>query len=189
MDKIIDKLIKVELIRSACLSSNEPVSFAACLYHSKSSSANTFCFEHLNKAVEVNTNLKLELVTSEYIPVIKAFMKEQIGLDDIFGYTENLVSKKEIFMLRESGVIIATSECRISKSQPEIADIGIIVSLDYQGKGIATQLMQIQANRVIEMGRKPICSTTLNNIASRKAIEKSGFYCSNIIFDMSFTHD
>ncbi|MRT94381.1 GNAT family N-acetyltransferase [Ancylomarina sp. 16SWW S1-10-2] len=189
MDKVVGKLIKGELIRSACLSSNEPVSFAACLYHSKSINANTFCFEHLNKTIEVNSNLKIELVTSEYIPAIKAFMKEQIGLDDTFGYTENLVSRKEIFMLRESGVIIATSECRISNSQPEIADIGIIVSLDYQGKGIATQLMQIQTNRVIEMGRKPICSTTLNNIASRKAIENSGFYCSNIIFDISFTHD
>ncbi len=73
----------------------------------------------------------------------------------------------------------------ISDTQLEIADIGIIVNKDYQGKGIATQVMQKQVNRVLKAGRKPVYSTTLNNIAARKIIEKAGFYCSNIIFDIS----
>ncbi|NOQ27250.1 MAG: GNAT family N-acetyltransferase [Bacteroidales bacterium] len=187
MDKVIEELIKTELIKSASLSSNEPIAFSACLFHSKSIKTNTFCFEHTNRAVEVNSDLNVELVTTKEIPAVKAFLKEQVGMDDTFGYTENLVSRKEIFMLKESGVLIATSECRMSDSQAEIADLGIIVNRDHQGKGIATQVMQMQVNRVIKAGRKPICSTTLDNIASRKAIEKSGFYCSNIIFDMDFT--
>lgn len=185
-DNVIKELIKSELIKSASLSSNEPVVFNACLFHSKSIKTNTFCFEHFNKAIEVNSNLKIELVTNEDISSIKTFYKEQVGMDDTFGYTEKLVSRKEIFMVKESDVIIATSECRISDTQSEIADLGIIVNREYQGKGIATQVMQMQIDRVLKMGRKPICSTTLDNIASRKTIEKSGFYCSNIIFDISF---
>ena len=59
-------------------------------------------------------------------------------MDDTFGYTENLVARKEIFMLTESNIIIATSECRMSVSQTEIADLGIIVNHDFQGKGLAT---------------------------------------------------
>jgi predicted acetyltransferase len=89
-------------------------------------------------------------------------------------------------MLREADVIIATSECRMSDSQPEIADVGIIVNSGFQGKGVATQIMQMQVNRVLKAKRKPICSTTLDNVAARKAIEKSGFYCTNIIFDIRF---
>jgi len=92
-------------------------------------------------------------------------------------------------MLKESETIVATSECRMSDSQPEIADLGIIVNRDFQGRGLATRIMKIQVNRVLKLGRKPICSTTLDNIASRKAIEKSGFYCSNIIFDINFKDD
>lgn len=187
MDTVIEKLIKSELITSASLSSNEAIAFNACLLHSKSIKANTFCFEHLNRAIEVGSTLKIDLVASEDIPAVKSFLKEQVGMDDTFGYTENLVSRKEIFLIKESGVLIATSECRMSDSQPEIADLGIIVNKDFHGKGIATQVMQMQVNRVLKVGRKPICSTTLDNVASRKVIEKSGFYCSNIIFDIKFS--
>jgi predicted acetyltransferase len=87
-------------------------------------------------------------------------------------------------MFKYSDVIIATSECRMSDLQFEIADLGIIVNRDFQGKGIATQVMQMQVNRVLKANRKPICSTTLDNVASRNVIEKSGFYCTNIIFDI-----
>ncbi len=186
MDQVITSLIESKLIISACLSSAEPVSFNACLNKSESTQANTLCFQHLNKLFDLKDPLDIELVSNNDIPAVKAFLKEQVGMDDTFGYTENLVSRKEIFMVKESENIIATSECRISDSQPEIADLGIIVNKDYQGKGIATQVMQMQVTRVLKANRKPICSTTLDNVAARKAIEKSGFYCTNIIFDIHF---
>ena len=186
MEKVIKELISTDIIKSASLSSNEPVAFNSCLFHSKSVKTNTFCFEHLNQKIEVDTNINIELVATDDIPSVKEFLKEQVDMDDTFGYTENLVARKEIFMLKESNIIIATTECRMSDSQPEIADLGIIVNRDFQGKGLATQIMKMQVNRVLEAGRKPICSTTLDNIASRKAIEKSGFYCSNVIFDIIF---
>lgn len=92
-------------------------------------------------------------------------------------------------MVKEADEIIATSECRMSDSQPEIADLGIIVNSGFQGKGIATQVIQMQVNRVLKANRKPVCSTTLENVAARKAIEKSAFYCSNIIFDIGLSDD
>lgn len=186
MEKVITALIDSELITSASLSTNEPVSFNTCLALAKGIKASTFCFEHVNIPIDIDSPLKVELVTTADIPAVKAFLKAQVGMDDTFGYTENLVSRKEIFMVKASDVIIATSERRMSDSQPGIADLGIIVNKDFQGKGIATQVMKMQVNRVLKANRKPICSTTVDNVASRKAIEKSGFYCTNIIFDMSF---
>lgn len=186
MDHVIEELIRVELIYSACLSSNEPIGFNACIQHSTSTNANTYCFKHFNRAIEINPTLNIELVANEDIPAIKVFLKEQVGMDDTFGYTENLVSRKEIYMVKESDAIIATSECRMSDSQPGIADLGIIVNKDHHGKGIGTRVMQMQVNRVLQANRKPICSTTIDNLASKKMIEKSGFYCSNIIFDIKF---
>ncbi|NQY30411.1 MAG: GNAT family N-acetyltransferase [Flavobacteriaceae bacterium] len=187
MNQVITELIKSELINSASLSSNEPISFNACLSLSKGIEPNTFCFQHVNTPREVQSTLHVALATTEDIPAIKVFLKEQVGMDDTFGYTENLISRKENFIIKESNVIIATSECRMSDSQPNIADIGIIVNKDYQGKGIATEVMKMQVNRVLEANRKPICSTTLDNVASQKVIEKSGFYRSNIIFDITLT--
>lgn len=186
MDKVIEGLITNELIKSASFSSKEAIAFNACLVHSKQVKTNTFCFEHQHKVLNLHTELNLELVSEKEIPEIKAFLKEQVGMDDTFGYTENLVSRKEIYRLKQADNIVATSECRISDSQEGIADIGFIVNKAYRGRGIATQIMQQQVNKVLNAGRKPICSTTVDNIASRKAIERSGFYCSNVIFDISF---
>tara|TARA_R110001592_G_scaffold55740_8_gene170404 strand:+ start:4153 stop:4935 length:783 start_codon:yes stop_codon:yes gene_type:complete len=186
MDKAITSLIDSGLISSAKLSSNALVPFNTCLLHSKSIKTNTLCYQHTNNVMQNVAPLNLELASEVDIPAIKAFLKEQVGMDDTFGYTENLVTRKEIYFIKESDVIIATSECRMSDSQPEIVDLGIIVSRNHQGKGMATQVMQMQVNRVLGVGRKPICSTTLGNVASRKAIEKAGFYCTNVIFDISF---
>ena len=187
MEKVINELINLKLINSASLSSNESIGFNICMHLSKSIKTNTFCYQHINKPFETKPTFKIELVLEENITEIKEFLKTQIDMDDNFGYTENLETRKEIFMIKGAGKIIATSECRMSDSQPEIADLGIIVNRDYQGKGIAKQILQMQVNRVIKANRKPICSTTLDNVASRRAIEKSGFYCSNIIFDINFT--
>jgi predicted acetyltransferase len=186
MDEVVVNLISSGLIRSASLSAIEPVSFNACLNHSESIQANTYCFQHSNKPIDLKPDYFLELVSIDDIPTVKAFLKEQIGMDDTFGYTENLVLRKEILMVRESDLIIATSECRLSDSQPDIADLGIIVNRDYQGQGIATQVMKMQINRVLKANRKPICSTTVDNQASQRMIGKAGFYCSNIIFDINF---
>ncbi|MCG8329215.1 MAG: GNAT family N-acetyltransferase [Chitinophagales bacterium] len=186
IEKVIKTLIDEGLIRSARLSSSEPVTFNICLLHSKSINTNTFCFQHANKQIRFEPTLKLEPVSEEEIPAIKVFLKEEVGMDDTFGYTENLVNRGEIYRAKEGATIIATSECRLSDTQKEYADLGMIVKSDYRGRGLATQILMTQVNRVLEMGRKPICSTTIDNIASRKAIERAGFYCTNIIFDISF---
>ena len=186
MQQVIKRLIDSELVISASLSSSDPVSFNACLFHSKSISTNTFCFEHGNESVEFESRLNLELVSEEEIPMIKAFLKQEVGMDDTFGYTENLVNRKEIYRAKDGDTIIATSECRISDSQVAYADLGMIVNSAYRGRGFATEILKYQTNRVLNLGRKPICSTTIDNLASQKAIKKAGFYCSNIIFDIQF---
>lgn len=186
MNQVIKALISSKTISSASLSTNEPTAFNACLLIASSKQANTFCYEHNNEMAVLNSAQKLEVATPDDIPAIKSFFKEQVGMDDSFGYTENLVSRKELFQVKEGDVIVATSERRISDTQPNIVDLGIIVNRNFQGKGIATKVLQQQANRVLELGKRPICSTTIDNKASQKAIEKAGFYCSNIIFDFNF---
>lgn len=185
LDDIVNTLIKSEIIHSASLSSSEPMSFNTCLKYSKSTEVNTYCYEFGAKQVDIEKALDINLVNEEDIPNVKAFMKREIGFDDSFGYTENLVKRKELYLVKDSDMILATSELRNSDSQTNIADIGVIVNSDYSGKGIAAKVLKQQINRAIELGKKPICSTTLDNIASQKAISKAGFYCSNIIFNMN----
>ncbi len=165
MDKVVLSLVESKLVSSASISAIEPVSFNACLFFSKSIKANTFLYQYSNRPSEKELLLKVVPVLIEDIPGVKTFLKEQIGFEDTFGYTENLVERKEVFLLKESGDIVATSECRLSDSQAEVADLGIIVNKDYQGKGIATQVLKQQIIRCLEANRNPICSTTVDNLA------------------------
>ncbi|TSE05277.1 GNAT family N-acetyltransferase [Aquimarina algiphila] len=186
MYNVIQSLIESKLISSASLSSIEPVSFNACLSHSKSIQTNTLCFQYVNRKSKNESSLDVKLVSERDTQGIKTFLMDQIGFEDDFGYTENLIQRKEFYMVKESETIIATGECRLSDSQLDIADLGIIVNKDYQKRGLGTEVLQQLVKKAQVMKRKPICSTTQDNIASRKAIEKAGFYCSHIIFDINF---
>lgn len=187
MHEVIASLIRSDLITKASLSSSTPIAFNGCLFHAQSLSTNTFCFAHPNKRMELGHTLDLQVVAEEEIPAIKVFLKQEVGMDDTFGYTENLVARGEIYRAMEGDTILATSECRLSDSQPGYADLGMIVNSQYRGRGFATEILKWQVNRVLAMGRRPICSTTQDNEAAQKAIKKAGFYCSNIIFDLHFT--
>ncbi|MCP3933319.1 MAG: GNAT family N-acetyltransferase [Bacteroidetes bacterium] len=187
MDTAVRSLIESKLISSASLSSIEPISFNACLSHLKSIAANTFCFQYSNRPLANGSSLNLELVSKEDMPAIKSFFKNQIDFDDNFGYAENLIKRNELYMINDSEIIIATGECRMSDSQLDIADLGVIVNKDYQGRGIATQVLRRLVKKAQETNRKPVCSTTVDNIASKKAIERAGFFCSHIIFDIQFS--
>ncbi len=188
MKRVVADLIKSGLVHSASLSSNEPVAFNACLLHAQSVKANTFCYQHPNqKETKPELPEPLRVNSPDEIPALKAFFKEQVGMDDTFGYTEGLSERRELYVMKKGDTIIATNECKESKSQSQYVDLGVIVRREFQGQGLATLILRKQVDFVLEVLKKqPICSTTVDNIASQKAIEKAGFYCSNIIFDLSF---
>jgi len=187
MDKVIESLIESELISSASLSTIEPVSFNSCLAHLKSIKTNTYCFKYSNSQLKNDSLLHVEVVSKKDINTLKAFYKNHVGFDDNFGYVKNRVERKELYMIKEAGNIIATGECRLSDTQADVADVGMAVNKDYRKKGIGTQVLRQMAIKAQEAKRQAICSTTLDNIPSRKAIEKAGFYCSHIIFNINFS--
>lgn len=186
MSTAIDALIEAKLINSAKLSSIEPVSFNACLGRSTSIKTNTYCYQYAGKTLESKPVLEINQATTEDIDKVQTFLKNQIGFDDTFGYVANLVNRKEQYIAQEGETIIATGECRLSDTQSEVADVGMIVNKDYQKKGIGTRMLAALIKKAEATKRKPICSTTHDNVASQKAIARAGFYCSHIIFDIGF---
>ena len=183
---IIKQLIEATLITSASLSSIEPISFNACLNLSTSTKTNTYCYEYSDSFLNIENTLNLELVSKDNSELLRTFYKNHIGFDDTFGYVDNLILRKELFMVKDANTILTTGECRLSDSQLNYADVGVAVNKEHRKKGLATKMLQQLAKEAIKQNRKPICSTTIDNIGSQKAIEKADFYCSNIIFDMKF---
>ncbi len=185
MRNIISALIDSKLITSVSLSSIEPIAFNASLLLAKKTKENTYCFQYL-PSKKLNNKAHLKQALESDIKAIKTFLLNQIGFVDNIGYTESLIQREALYYIIKDDIIIATGEYRLSPSQPNIVDLGVIVNKEFRKKGVATNILQTLAEQAINDNKTPICSTTLDNIASKKAIENAGFYCSHIIFDMEF---
>ena len=135
----------------------EPISFNTCLHFSKSLKTNTFCYQFSDSKINDEDTLNIELVSKYDSNKIRTFYKNHIGFDDTFGYVDNLIARKELFVLKESNTIISTGECRLSDTQLSFADIGVAVNKEHRKKGFATKMLHQLAKKAIRQKRKPIC--------------------------------
>lgn len=90
-------------------------------------------------------------------------------------YLENLVARGELFALFDGDMLIGTGELRVSDLQPPCADLGVIVAADRRALGHGTRILAELASRSRARGLTPICSTTVENLGSQRAIERAGF--------------
>ncbi len=110
----------------------------------------------------------------------------ETGSEDLKGYIRSVLDQHHIFVLREHGELIATSECRISKTQKPYADVGMIVAAAHRRKGVGSEILARTKAFCLERGLRPICSCEASNIGSRKAIAKAGFVSRHRIVQMEF---
>lgn len=188
MNCVVAELISTGLVISAHLSSIEPTLFNTCLQFSKSIEPNTINYTFSSEQVKKVNIEKLNLYKAGIHDgdKIRAFFEKEIGFDDSFGYTDNLIQRGEIYLVEDEGLILATGECRLSDSQPKYADVGMVVKNSSRKKGLGTSVLCELTNVAANNNRIPICSTTIDNIASQKAIERAGFYNSHTVFKIEF---
>lgn len=99
----------------------------------------------------------------------------ETGFEDLKGYVRSVMNEHHIFVLRENGKLIATSECRISKTQRPYADLGMIVAEEHRRKGVGSYILARTKAFCYERDISPICSCEADNVGSKKAITKAGF--------------
>lgn len=186
MENVIEALIAQKLIVSASLSAIEPAAFNTCLERSIETRANTYCYRYPHQEMNVETGLHLVKAQVEDHDAIKDFFFSDVEFDDTFGYIKLRTARGELYLLKDGDEIMATGECRISPSQEATADMGMAVRKDLRGRGIGSKMMQEMVRRALAAGCTPICSTTVDNIASQGVIKKAGLFCEYIIFNMKF---
>ncbi|WP_342305207.1 GNAT family N-acetyltransferase [Methanolobus sp. ZRKC5] len=166
-------------INKAFVSTYEPRYLSLCLDKNYGVEINSILYTEM-KAVEFKK--PLESISSEFAKMEEldetlAYFKDKVGIegDWLVAYLKYVISDQRIVLFKVGNEIIGTGEMRPSHSSESYANIGVTVSKDYRKKNIGTYIlshMRILAN---EKGLKAICSTTIDNIASQRTIEKSGF--------------
>lgn len=102
------------------------------------------------------------------------------------AYCINLINKRQLFLFLINNEIIGTGEIRASESQKGYAHLGVTVAKEYRRKGLASYILSYLKKDCYKQELIPICSTSVNNIGSQKAIQNAGFFAYHRILKVKF---
>jgi len=192
-------ILSARSIKKASAGTNEPAYLSSCLDRQKNVSINSYLF-HDNE--QINLRLKefkgavfRSTLPSDVDKVESLFTKNVDNMDmetiemsygDLTGYIDSLVEQEQLFVLFHNDTLLGIGECRISISQPPYADLGMVVAKNYRKKGLGSFILSKLKQHCYSFNIKPICSCSHDNIASKKAIEKTGFVSKHRILNIDF---
>ncbi|WP_260260488.1 GNAT family N-acetyltransferase [Vibrio intestinalis] len=177
-------------IKGAFVSTCDPQFLAFSLDNVGTLAVNALMYCGLNdERVERNNKVTLVHAKSSDLSEFVAFAADAIGAPTewLSGYFSQLIEKQELLGFWLDGQLVASGECRkFAQYQQDYADLGIIVSPEHRGQGIATDVLvalisHAQAQRLI-----PMCSTEKGNIGAQKAIAKAGLKTEHRLVQINF---
>lgn len=194
-------VIKEHGVTAAMAGTNDPFFLSLCLDRTEKVAVHTLLFQD-NTRVTLETegfgDLSFELakesafdeVFENYSGAGDAMDTDSVetGFEDLKSYIRSVMADHHIYILREDGSLIATSECRISKTQKPYADVGMIVATDQRRRGVGSHILNLTKELCYELDLRPICSCEAGNIGSKKAIAKAGFVSRHRVLQIELTH-
>ena len=165
---------------SLCLDNQNSVSVNALLYHC---AADT----ELEAAIFPD-GTDLRAITKGELQTAVDFAVAVLGAPEgwLQGYYSDRIEGEELFGLWQGDVLIGTGECRPSADQKPYADLGMVVSPDYRGQGLATAILREMLHDCRLRALSPVCSTESANAAARKAITNAGFESQMRLLEVGF---
>lgn len=102
------------------------------------------------------------------------------------GYYSRLIEREELYGYWAKEQLLAAGELRrFDETQTECGELGVIVATEARGDGLGCKVLIHLQKLCKDRGLIPICSTEKQNLASQKAIERSGLVSQHRI--LSFT--
>ncbi len=179
--ELFGEVIARDDVTSAIVSTADQLFLGLCLDAQKGLTVHSFLF-HDQRRRELSTakldGASLDLVETGELDTIGELQRASLDADPgewLDGYLENLVGRRELYALRLGEEILATGEARVSESQSPFVDLGVITMRSHRGRGVATHTLRRLKQLCYDRELVPICSTTVDNQAARRAIEKAGF--------------
>lgn len=190
--KIFNNILTEMKVSGAVTSTAEPAFQSLCLDHQKKITASAMMF-HVNENSNIQKSefadsMTFRLATTAQLETAVDFAHVTIGADRnwLSGYYTDRIKRGELYGLWQDGKLIAAGECRLSDTQKPYADVGMIVSQDHRGRGLATNILRALLIKCQKEKLKAICSTEIENIAAQKAIIHAGFTSHNRIIMVEF---
>ncbi|MUI54548.1 GNAT family N-acetyltransferase [Aliivibrio fischeri] len=187
---INNEISTINMIKGAFVSTAEPEYLSLCLDNANTVNAHSIMFRHEDSIKTKSiAQIQMDLAKTEELAELVEFASQTIGAPKewLNVYYKNLMTRQELWVYRKNDHVIATGECRrFDEYQKNYADLGMIVSQNHRGKGIATQVLNFLVQQANRHNLQAICSTESMNIGAQKAISNAGFTSKNRIVQFDF---
>lgn len=184
--------IKDLSLTGAFVSTIDPLAMALSMDHQTSMKVHALMY-HYPKAAPPKTAVfpdgaDVRLLSESHLDEAVAFAHETLGASEAWlsSYFSGLIGRQELYGVLLNGALIATGECRRNDNHTATSDVGIVVSKNHRGQGLASNVLRALVNESHHRGDHTICSTEADNLAAQKAISSAGFLCYHRIVEFTF---
>ncbi len=182
----IFKLILIKLsTRKAFCKSFDNIFLKCCITYQKRLKLEGVLFrDMIEKNVDLpHPNLYLRIGESKDFTQLSLFKE---GFFENDGELKVFLDSKSLFCLLIDDEIIGCGIfSRIIKNRPDF-DIGMVVHPKYRRKGFGTYIINHLKNYCLENNWRPICGCAIENIGSRRTLEKAGFISKHNLIQFEF---
>jgi RimJ/RimL family protein N-acetyltransferase len=190
--KLFAAVVARDEVKGAMVSTADPLFLGLCLDVQQELRVHTYLYRDHHRgepALEQGTEASFDVVEAGELEAIAELQRESLDQDPgdwLVSYLERLIGRRELHALRLEGEILGTGEARVSESQPPFVDLGVITVRRHRGRGVAPHILGRLKQRCYERELVPICSTTVENSGSRRAIAKAGFVSWHRLLELGF---
>ncbi|HSX26528.1 MAG TPA: GNAT family N-acetyltransferase [Chlamydiales bacterium] len=175
----IASLLKEKRIASSIVSTRNPYLLSLCMDFHKSAQSIAYLFLDLNRDLHPQKRLTFRIATQEDKPWIEN--KTDYERDLIIDLSEGL-----LFILLDGNTRLGHGTLSPNPLQPHYSDIGCWVDPVHRSKGYGCEIILHLKKVCYDRSILPTCGCDLENLSSKRMLEKSGFYASDRMVKMIF---
>ena len=181
-------------VSGAYAATNEPDFLAACREREQDSAVHTLLYfdDHTvspmgSRRLRRATPGDLEsLVAMHGAEDIVDLATMEAGFGGLAGYIRATIADGSLLVLDIDGEIAGSGDFRVRETWPGTADLGVVVAPHRRERGVGTEILCLLKQLAAEVGAEPMCSTTIENLASQRMIEKAGMAVRHQVLRVEF---
>lgn len=177
-NEIFTKVLKDLSIKEIYCKSFDALLLSNCLINSLSYSLLGVLYRDYSVArVSIKKDSEIEMQKADYASM-KFLQRQDDSIKELFETEEQLshfIQNENVFIFSKSGDFVGCGMVLRTHIDWDYCDLGVWVEPSKRRNGIGSQIILKLREFAIDNNMKPSCACAIENVASQKTIEKSGF--------------
>jgi predicted acetyltransferase len=184
-EKVFERLFREFAISKAYCKSFDSVLLTCCHTFCRSSRIIGTLFRDYKdtEEMELKENIQVRLAGLKDLPLLLSWDSDLYETPEELAYT---VSNKMLYLFEKRNELIACGYLIMILPGKNYRDIGMWCNPEYRKQGYAVMVIAYLKALCLKNGYIPVCGCGIENIASRKVLERNGFLSKYCIIEFEF---